>query len=122
VTNIHTVRHHITRDSISRGKFDERFLDILYFADRKFAIVQEQHPQLLDAARTMQVKANMAFLKVLPLAQDDRPFRTYEKQCLAAVRENAQYFVPAITMNKILFLFIRLRLFWLFKIIYRLLR
>lgn len=122
VTNVHTVRYYMTENSASRARFDERFLDILYFAERKTAIVQQQHPQLLDACRTMQVKANMAFLKAIPLTRDDRPFRTYEKQCLAAVRGNARYFVPAITMDKILFLFIRFRLFWLFKFLYRLLR
>lgn len=122
VTNIHTVRYYMTQNSASRARFDERFLDILYFAQRKQEIVQQQHPALLDAACTMQVKANMAFLKAIPLTKDDRPFRSYEKQCLTVVRENARYFVPAITMDKILFLFIRLRLFWLFKSLYRLLR
>lgn len=122
VTNVHTVRYYLTQGSASRARFDERFLDILYFAERKLTIVQEQHPQLMDAARTMQVKANMAFLKAIPLTKDDRPFRAHEKQCLAAVRENSRYFVPAITMDKILFLFIQLRLFWLFKSLYRLLR
>ena len=122
VTNIHCVRYHVTAGSASRAVFNERFLDILYFAQRKGEIIAREHPEFMEAAGTMQVKANMAFLKALPLAVDDRPFRAYEKQCLAAVRENARYFVPAITMDKILFLFIRLRLFWLFKGLYRLIR
>lgn len=120
VTNIHCVRYHVTQGSASRAVFNERFLDILYFAQRKLEIVETQCPEYLDAARTMLVKANMAFLKALPLTKNDKPFRVYEKQCLAQVQANARYFVPAITMDKILFLFIRVRLFWLFKVLYRL--
>ena len=122
VTNIHCVRYHMTQGSASRATFNERFLDILYFAQRKWEIVQSQHPEYLEEGRTMQVKANMAFLKALPLGNNDKPFREQEKTCLAQVRQNARYFVPAITMDRILFLFIRLRLFWLFKMLYRLLR
>lgn len=120
VTNIHCVRYHVTQDSASRAVFNERFLDILYFARRKWEIVEQEHPEFLAEARTMQVKANMAFLKALPLARDDGPFREYERQCLDQVRKNARYFVPAITMDRVLFLFICLRLFWLFKMLYRL--
>ena len=66
----------------------------------------------------MLVKANMALLKAMPSAQ----YADVEEKCLKVVRANGQYFVPAIRIDQILFLFIRLRLFWLYKRIYRLLR
>ena len=60
-------------------------------------------------------------LKAMP-SDVQNQYSDVEVKCLKVVRNNARYFVPAIRMDKILFLFIRLRLFWLYKRIYRLLR
>ena len=63
----------------------------------------------------------MALLKTMWSAEGET-YRKLEKQCQETIRQNGKYFIPAIKVDKILFLFIRLRLFWLYKWIYRLLR
>jgi len=121
VSNVHSVFYYVTENSASRAVFSDRFLDILYFAERKLQITEEKYPQFHAEARNMLVKANMALLKAMPLAVDNR-YRDVEKQCIRAVIANGQYFTPAIPIDRILILFIRLRMFWLYKQLYRLLR
>lgn len=119
--NQSVVRYHLTQNSASRAVFSEKFLDMLYFAERKFEIVEKTYPHLIPLGKNVIVKANMALLKTMWSARG-QAYAAIEKQCLKTVRENAAYFVPAIKVDKVLFLFIRLRLFWLYKWIYRLLR
>lgn len=121
VSNVHTVNYYLTQGSATRAGFSEKFLDILYFADRKFQIAREQYPEFEHEARNMQIKANMALLKAMALG-GEADYRHVEKQCIRVVNANARYFKPAITIDKVLFLFIRLRIFWLYKQIYRFLR
>ena len=115
------VRYHLTANSASRAAFSEKFLDMLYFAQRKYQIVEAEYPHLIPLGKNVLVKANMALLKTMWSARGSA-YREVEKQCLRTVRENGAYFVPAIKVDKLLFLFIRLRLFWLYKLIYRLAR
>lgn len=116
-----TIYYYMTAQSASRSGFSEKFLDILYFADSKAKIVEETYPEYLPLAKNVLAKANMALLKVMCLGADKK-YLPLEKQCCRAVIENAPYFIPAIRVDKILFAFIRLRLFWLYKLLYRLLR
>lgn len=116
-----TINYYMTAQSASRSAFSDKFLDILYFADRKAQIVAEKYPEYLPLAKNVLAKANMALLKVMCLGADKK-YLPLEKQCCRAVIENAPYFIPAIRVDKILFAVIRLRLFWLYKRLYRLLR
>ena len=116
-----TISYYMTAQSASRSAFSDKFLDILYFAGEKERIVKEKYPEYLPLAKNVQAKANMALLKVMCLGADKK-YLPLEKQCCRAVRENARYFIPAIRVDKILFTVIRLRLFWLYKRLYRLLR
>lgn len=116
-----TLNYYLTAQSASRSAFSDKFLDILYFAERKEKIVAEKYPEYLSLVKNVQAKANMALLKVMCLGADKK-YLPLEKQCCRAVRENAPYFIPAIRVDKILFTVIRLRLFWLYKRLYRLLR
>lgn len=121
VSSTTVVRYHLTQNSASRAVFSDKFLDMLYFAERKYAVIEAEYPHLIPLGKNVLVKANMALLKTMWSARGDR-YKAVEKDCLAKVRENAAYFIPAIKVDKLLFLFIRLRLFWLYKLIYRLYR
>ena len=121
ITNVNSVRYYEVGNSASRAVFSDRFLDVLYFAERKLEIVQQSYPEFEREARNMVVKANMAVLKAMLLGGSE-PFADLRKQCQKTVCENGQYFVPGIPMDRILFLFIRLRLFWLYQWIYRIYR
>lgn len=121
VTNLPVVRYYLTESSASRAEFSEKFLDMLYFAQRKLDIIEENYPHLIPLGKNVLVKANMALLKTMWSARGDA-YKKIEKQCQRTIRENGAYFVPAITVDKILFLFVRMRLFWLYKWIYRLVK
>lgn len=121
VTRLPVVHYYLTENSASRGGFSEKFLDMLYFAQRKVEIIEENFPHLMPLGKNVLVKANMALLKTMWSAEGDS-YKQLEDQCQKTVRENAAYFIPAIKVDKILFLFIRLRMFWLYKWIYRILR
>lgn len=115
------LNYYLTAQSASRAGFSDKFLDILYFAEKKEKIIAEKYPGYLPLAKNVLAKANMALLKVMCLGADKK-YLPLEKQCCRAVIENAAYFIPAIRVDKILFAVIRLRLFWLYKRVYRLLR
>ena len=121
VMNTLTIRIYMTENSASRSQFSEKFLDILYFANEKYDIVAREYPSYLDLAKNMLVKANMACLRTMWSATDSK-FRKIERQCLKLVRENASYFIPAIKIDKFMFLIIRMRLFWLYKLAMRIIK
>ena len=121
VTKLPIVRYHLTESSASRAVFSEKFLDMLYFAQRKLEIIEKNYPHLIPLGKNVLVKANMALLKTMWSAEGET-YKKLENQCQKTIRENGKYFIPAIKVDKILFPFIRLRLFWLYKWIYRLLR
>lgn len=121
VTKLPIVHYHLTQSSASRAVFSDKFLDMLYFAQKKLEIIEKNYPHLIPLGKNVLVKANMALLKTMWSAEGET-YRKLEKQCQETIRQNGKYFIPAIKVDKILFLFIRLRLFWLYKWIYRLLR
>lgn len=121
VTDLVTVRYYLTANSASRSFFSEKHLDILYFAGEKQRMVEETHPEFLDLAKNMQVKACLALLKLLSWGCP-REYRGVQRQCQKTIRENAAYFIPAIRVDKVLFWVVRLRLFWLYQLCYPLLK
>lgn len=121
VTDLVTVRYYLTANSASRSVFSEKHLDILYFAGEKQRIVKENHPEFLDLAQNMQVKACLALLKLLSRGCP-KAYRGVQRQCQQTIRENAAYFIPAIRVDKVLFWVVQLRLFWLYQLCYRLLK
>lgn len=121
VTKLPVVRYYLTESSASRSGFSEKFLDMLYFAQRKVEIIEEKYPHLIPLGKNVLVKANMALLKTMWTAQGNT-YKELENNCQKTIRENAAYFIPAIKVDKVLFLFVRMRMFWLYKLIYRLLR
>lgn len=116
VTNIVAIRYYLTENSASRAGFSEKFLDILYFADRKREIVEERFHAYLPLVKNVQVKANMAVLKVMRFGYEPR-FKSVEKDCIAIIHANAKYFIPAIRVDCILFWIVRLRLYPLYKFV-----
>lgn len=115
------VHYHLTQSSASRTVFSDKFLDMLYFAERKYAIIESEYPQWIALGKNVLVKGHMALLRNLWSAEG-KTYKELEKQCLEVVRRDSAYFIPAIPVDRVLMIFIRLRLFWLYKRIYRWLR
>lgn len=121
VTDLVTVRYYLTANSASRSVFSEKHLDILYFADEKQRMVEENHPEYAELAKNMQVKASLALLKLLSRGCP-REYREVQRQCQKTIRENGGYFIPAIRTDRILFAVVRLHLFWLYQRVYPLVK
>lgn len=121
VTNFVTVRYHLTENSASRAAFSGKFLDILYFAQEKRKTIEKSHPQYLDLAKNVEIKACLSLLNKMRLGCPGE-YKAVEKQCMTTVRENAGYFIPVLPIDRITFTAVRLHLFWLYKWVYRLLK
>lgn len=121
VTNVVAVRYYLTENSASRSCFSDKHLDILYFSGEKQRILAENHPQYLDLGKNMELKANLALLKLLSRGCP-KEYRAVQKQCQRTVRQNAAWFVPAIRSDRVLFWVVRLRVFWLYQWVYRLVK
>lgn len=121
VTNFVTVRYHLTENSASRAGFSEKFLDILYFAQEKRKIIEENHPQYLDLAKNVEIKACLSLLNKMRLGCP-KEYQAVQKRCMATVRENAKYFIPVLPIDRITFTAVRLHLFWLYKWVYCLIK
>ena len=118
VTNFVTVRYHLTENSASRAAFSGKFLDVLYFAQEKRQIIEKNHPQYLNLAKNVEIKACLSLLNKMRLGCP-KEYKEVQKQCLATVRENARYFIPVLPIDRITFTAVRLHLFWLYQWVYR---
>lgn len=121
VTEEPVTRHYMTPHSASRTAFSDKFLDMLYFAQCKCDIIEKEFPQYRDLGRNVLIKASLALLNVLCSAKDGS-YKATEQQCLQIVHSNAKYFIPAIPRDVRLFRIVRLRLYWLYKLVYRIYR
>lgn len=121
VTNCPAVRYYLTENSASRGEFSEKFLDMLYFAREKEEIIKECYPQWGDLAINVRIKACLALLNKMRLGCP-KEFRPVRKECLRYVRENARYFIPVLPVDRVTFWAVRLHLFWLYSLVYRVLK
>lgn len=107
-----------TAGSASRSAFSEKYFDILELAQRKQQIIMADYPEFAEQSRLLMIKANMAMLTTLCKTREKK-YRAAEKQCLTYILENRKVFKAAIRRDAILFWSIRLRLFWLYKLLYR---
>lgn len=111
--------YHILPDSASRTGFSEKYFDILYFAERKYKMIQMSYPQYEKAAQNMLVKANMALLKILVRATG-KAIYAEEKSCIKNIKDNQKYFLPATEADKKWFFIIKYNLYYVYKLYYHL--
>lgn len=121
VTRKPILRYYLTAGSASRSMFTEKFLDMLYFGQRKYEIIESRYPELVPLGKNVLIKANMALLKNMWKPGAEK-FRDVEAECQKTIRKNAAYYVAATGTDRILLTSVRLHLFWLYKLAYRLLK
>ena len=110
-------RRNVTQFSASRAPFSDKFLDILYFADRKTQIVNEQFPELFEMTYHLRIKANMAFLRNLCKTYDKK-YRKYEKQCIKEIFTLKKHFNPLSKQDVKWFKIITYNLYPIYKLYY----
>lgn len=103
-----------TPNSASRSEFSEKYLDILYFAERKEQLVLEKFPQFKELTYLVKIKANMALLNDLVKARGKK-YQSYEKRCIKEIIRNKQYFKANGANDERWFKIIVLHLYWMYK-------
>jgi glycosyltransferase involved in cell wall biosynthesis len=111
------VQYRLSEDSASRAPFSEKFFDILYFAERKKALIEEMYPEYLALADNVLVKAHMALLKNLCKTKD-RKYRAQEKNSIREIRKRRKTFVPAIRGDQQMFRIVTFHLYGVYKYLY----
>jgi len=117
VTKATCYLYRLNQNSSSNEKFSDKYFDILYFLDKKIAIIKAKHPELLNKAYNLYVKANMALLDKLCGAKDKK-YKSSEKDCRKKIKEYKKYYIPSSKKDN-LRLFFMLRLYPIYKLIQR---
>ena len=112
------LRYRFSENSASRSGFSDKFLDILYFAERKQAMIEQNYPELFALSENVIVKANMALLWNL-LRTNDRKYKDVQKKAIQAVLDRRQYYKTAIQSDAKLFWLLTHRLYGAYKALHR---
>lgn len=84
--NVCVYKYYAREDSSTRGKFSEKYFDMLYFSDLKIQYIKENLPFLIELARDMEVSTHLFFLEVLCRDVHSK-YKEYEKHSLEIVRK-----------------------------------
>lgn len=99
-------------------EWKDSFLDILYFAKRKYSEVELEFPEFIPLARNILVKAGLALINSLRLIDDPRATAA-EKESVSIIRKNAGFFIPAVKRDWLRFAFAYMGIYKIYKMIYR---
>lgn len=111
------LQYRLSDHSVSRSAFSEKVFDILYFAERKKAIIEKEYPEFGPLCENMVVKANMALLWNL-LKTDDPQYKAAEKTAIKNILDRKQYYKTAIKSDKKLFWILTHRMYGFYKMLY----
>ena len=118
VVDVPVYVYYSNSESVTHSPFSERIFDILELTDRKVRLTQEKFPEFAPKIKNMVLKANMTVLQNLCKTKDKK-YKEIEKNCLRNVRRNKKYFISATPGNRLWFWIIVMRLYGLYKSIYR---
>ncbi len=96
------IRYRLSENSVSRGVFSDKYLDIIYFANRKKDIIEKDYPELIPLSENAVVKASMVVLWNL-LNTNDPEYKCIEKQAIQDVMDRKKFFKPALSSDAKLF-------------------
>ena len=88
-------------DSGSRQTFSDAYLSMLYFCERKKALIAEHYPQYAEHAHNMEVRTNLQFLDVLCRTTENK-YMPLQHQCINTVRRLHRYHKPVNDHHKML--------------------
>lgn len=117
--NVYIYHYRNNPDSASHAPFSEKFLDILYFANKKKELASKCFPEFEAEINNMTVKANLSMLNLF-CRTNDKKYNKDIKQCIRTVKCLKRYFVPAIPIDKKMFFIVSNNLYGLFRIYYKL--
>ena len=112
--NVAVYQYNSRPGSASRSAFSEKYLDMLYFCERKKGLIAKHCPQYTEQAHNMEVRTNLQLLDVL-CRTVDRKYKPLEKQCVQTVRSLYRYHKPINDHHKLLAKVVKYGLFPLYK-------
>ena len=86
----------------------------MYFAEEKYRAIEQEYPELIELAKNMIVKANMALLQLL-CKTTDKKYIQAEKQCIKQIRRYRKSFHSATPFDRKWFLVIVCGLYCVYK-------
>lgn len=119
VRDVVIYKYRVNENSASHAAFSEKYFDILYFAEKKYKIVNANYSYLLNKAKNMMVKSNIAMLQCL-LNTNDKKYNTDIKNCIHNVKKYKNYFLPTYPGDRKRFNIVIYNLYGIFKLLYRL--
>lgn len=106
-------------NSSSRADFSEKFLDMLYFVEKKKDYVLQNYPQYKSEIIQLEVSTNLNLLQLL-CATNDRKYNNLKQQCCSIVRKHPFLYTGSfLKYQKVLFCAINFRMFWLYQLLTR---
>lgn len=114
--NIYYYRHN--PDSISNAGFSERFLDVLYFADKKRDLVNDLYPEFEAETNSMIVRANLVMLNLF-CRTNDKKYKKDIKRCINTVKRLKKFFVPVMPIDKKLLFVVTNNLYGVFRVYHK---
>lgn len=84
-------KYYIITNSNSRNVFSDKYFDMLYFCDRKKAIIKEAFPELRDKLLIMEVSTNLFFLEIL-CRSTDKKYKSATKASIELIKRHYKYF------------------------------
>ena len=116
--NAYIYRYRANENSASHAAFSDKYFDILFFAEEKYKTIEEQYPHLLDKAKNMLVKANIAMLQCL-LNTKRACYKKDIKACIHTVKKNKRYFIPTYPGDKKRFKIVVHNFYGIYKLLYQ---
>ena len=116
--NITIYRYNLRENSISRQKFSDKYLSMLYFCECKRKIIEEQYPQYIEQLHNTEVRTNLFLLDVM-CSTKDKKYKQTQKLSVKTVRKLHKYHRPINDHHKMLALCVRLGLYPLYKLAVR---
>lgn len=113
-----TYVYYAVSGSASRSGFSDKMFDMLDLAAEKERIIRENHPEFIEQAQNIVVKANMALLGNL-CKTTEKKYRKAEKECIQLILQKKNFFSPSSKHDKMWFFVITHRLYSLYKLYYQ---
>lgn len=89
-----SIYHYNNRpNSSSRQAFSEKYLDMLYFCEKKKELVAKYYPQYINNAKNMEMLTYLRFLDIFCSATDKK-YKKFEHIAIQKVRELKDGYIP----------------------------
>ncbi len=119
--NVCIYKYYIYENSSSRSAFSEKYMDMVYFCEKKREIIERDFPSMKEKFANLEVGTNLLFLDVL-LRTSDKKYKPSQKKSIKTVRKNYKYFKPKTKHEKTMGRIVCCGLYAPAKLFYRLLK